>query len=136
MKVNSYVVGFLFDKQGNVALILKNRPDWQQGRLNGVGGRIEPGETPEEAMVREFREEAGATVTWRRFCRVYGEDYEVFYFSSQDPAAIRTMTDEQVGWYPLDNLPDSILPNLKWLLPLAAYPLVAAAEVHHPSPVC
>jgi 8-oxo-dGTP diphosphatase len=136
MRVNSYVVGFLFDKQGNVVLIRKNRPDWQKGRLNGVGGHIEPGETPEAAMVREFREEAGATVTWRYFCRVYGDGYEVFYFSSHDTADIRTMTDEEVGSYPLNNLPENILPNLKWLLPMAAYPLVITAEVHHSSPVC
>lgn len=96
--MKSYVVGFLFDGRGNVALIRKNRPDWQKGRLNGIGGHIEPGETPEEAIVREFREEAGATVTWRQFCRVYGDDYQVFYFSSHDPGDIHTMTDEEVRW--------------------------------------
>lgn len=52
------VVGFVF-RGKEVVLILKNRPDWQAGRLNGVGGRVEAGESPKEAMVREFKEETG-----------------------------------------------------------------------------
>ena len=113
------VVGFLFDGNGNVALIHKNRPDWQKGRLNGIGGKIEPGETPEEAIIREFEEEAGATVAWQQYCRVHGDDYQVFYFSSRDRVDIRTMTDEEVAWYPVSNLPSNALPNLAWLIPMA-----------------
>ena len=61
--MQEYVVGFLFDEDarryhktghGNVVLIEKNRPAWQAGRLNGVGGHIEIGETPDEAISREF----------------------------------------------------------------------------------
>ena len=49
-------VGFLTD---NVLLIEKNRPEWQAGRYNLPGGKIEEGETPEAAAVRELEEEAG-----------------------------------------------------------------------------
>lgn len=69
-----YVVGFLFDGQWeSVVLIRKSKPEWQRGKLNGVGGKIETfpieawvnpprherTETPQEAMAREFEEEAG-----------------------------------------------------------------------------
>ena len=38
------VVGFAFtEDRRSVILIRKNRPEWQAGRLNGVGGHIEPG---------------------------------------------------------------------------------------------
>jgi len=40
-------------------LILKDRPQWQSGRLNLPGGKIEPGETPEQAARRELMEETG-----------------------------------------------------------------------------
>jgi len=40
-------------------LTLKDRPEWQAGHLNLPGGRIEPGETPENAAIRELREETG-----------------------------------------------------------------------------
>lgn len=53
-----YVVGFLFSEdESRVLLVLKNRPAWQEGKLNGVGGKIEAGETPLQAMEREFKEE-------------------------------------------------------------------------------
>lgn len=61
--VPQYVLGFAFNpEQSRVALIKKNRPEWQAGILNGIGGHIEPGEEPHDAMVREFREEAGVYV--------------------------------------------------------------------------
>lgn len=53
-----YVLGFMFDPTlRKVLLVWKDRPTWQKGRLNGIGGHIEAGETPHEAMVREFEEE-------------------------------------------------------------------------------
>ena len=55
-----YVLGFMFNiNLTEVALIRKNRPAWQCGKLNGIGGHIEPGEDPATAMCREFTEEAG-----------------------------------------------------------------------------
>ena len=39
---------------GIVVLTHKNRPAWQAGKLNGVGGKIELLESPVAAMVREF----------------------------------------------------------------------------------
>lgn len=41
-----YVAGFMKDFSDNVALVRKNKPKWQAGRLNGVCGGIEDGETP------------------------------------------------------------------------------------------
>ena len=61
--VMKYVVGYCFDPYfEHVVLIEKARPEWQAGKLNGVGGKIEPKETPRRAMVREFQEEAGVYI--------------------------------------------------------------------------
>lgn len=50
----------LFDEPlQNVLLIRKNRPQWQAGKMNGVGGKVEPGETPQGAAPRELFEETG-----------------------------------------------------------------------------
>jgi 8-oxo-dGTP diphosphatase len=38
---------------------IKKANDMHQGRWNGLGGKLEPGETPEECAVREIREESG-----------------------------------------------------------------------------
>ena len=46
-QIKEYVAGFLFSRDGSLlALILKNKPDWQKGKLNAIGGKIEDGETP------------------------------------------------------------------------------------------
>lgn len=56
--MREYVLGFLTNPSlSRVLLIQKARPAWQFGLLNGVGGAIEPGETPEQAMIREYEEE-------------------------------------------------------------------------------
>lgn len=65
---DQYVLGFAFDKEfKHVLLVWKNRPRWQAGKLNGVGGKIEPGEAVRAAMVREFQEETGICTNLSEF---------------------------------------------------------------------
>lgn len=123
--MTEYVAGFYFDQTYDYVLLMrKNRPDWQSGRINGIGGHIEPGESPWNAMKREFREEAGLTVDhWDRFAIVSGEWGNVHFFrASGNPWNARSMTDELVDVWPMRALPlDELIPNLKFLLPLAAH---------------
>lgn len=67
----NYVLGFAMSRSGHVLMIEKKQgPSFNIGKLNGLGGKIEPGETPQEAMAREFREECGLStkpVDWQCF---------------------------------------------------------------------
>lgn len=123
----AYVVGFLLrNEDREVALIKKIKPDWMNGKLNGIGGKIEQGESPIVAMRREFKEEAGAEVrNWHNFL-TFNEPF-IAFFVSRDPAEVKTMEAEEVNWYPIDDIPymaykGSIIPNLEWLVPLARCP--------------
>lgn len=140
-----YVVGFALDKRRRVALILKNRPAWQSGRLNGIGGHVEPGETADEAIVREFREETGTEVRgWEQLVLMdFPGALITFYRAWVEPEVLdglRTTTDEEVFILQWNSpweieLPGSMIPNLEWLLPLAFYtadryePLLVTAHV-------
>lgn len=53
-----FVIGIAVSKD-NIVLIRKNRPEWQAGRINFPGGKIEINEKPEDCIVREFKEETG-----------------------------------------------------------------------------
>lgn len=41
---------------------IKKKNDMHAGKWNGLGGKLEPGETPEECAIREIMEESGLRV--------------------------------------------------------------------------
>lgn len=57
------------EKQGQYLMLYRNKKqnDINAGKWIGVGGKIEPGETPEIALLREVREETGLSLTDYRF---------------------------------------------------------------------
>jgi len=120
-----YVCGFLFsaDPPGHsrVLLIRKNRPAWQQGKLNGVGGKIEPTDaSPLAAMRREFREEAGLDIAeWEEILTLTAKDWHThFYRAFGEIDAARAMTDERLEIHPTSALLADTIPNLHWIIPL------------------
>jgi len=60
-----YVLCFL--TRGEQVLMLERRRPPNQGLWNGVGGHIEPGETPLQACLREVREETGFVLPTARY---------------------------------------------------------------------
>ena len=122
--MNTYVAGLLFDDVGtNVALITKNKPEWQKGKINAIGGKVEEHETFIEAMWREFEEETGVPVDeWFQFLILTGSDYEVRFFSCFDKdmlSKVTTKEDEEVFIYNPSNLPSNVIPNIRWIVPMA-----------------
>ena len=122
-----YVLGFMFSPDGNeVVLVKKNRPAGQNGRLNGVGGKVNSGEGYFEAMVREFEEEAGVhEENWTHYADMNGVDWNcrVFYSFSEKYLDAQTMTDEPIVVENVEyvNRLDSseAISNIKWLMNLA-----------------
>lgn len=122
-----YVVGFAFTpNKSHVVLIQKNRPDWQAGKLNGVGGHIEDGESPVQAMAREFKEETGVTTSaeqWSQAAKLQGPLFELFVYQTVSDLAhtATSITDEKVYVLPvnLNEFLASGVPNLAWLVAVA-----------------
>lgn len=119
----TYVAGFLFDEAcKQVLLIEKQKPDWQRGLLNAIGGKVEPGERPTEAMVREFQEETGMNILkWRYFCNLSGDGWMVHFFcTTGDLSQAKQIESEPLCIVTISEISSTpIIPNLNWLIPLA-----------------
>jgi 8-oxo-dGTP diphosphatase len=101
-KAKLYCLGFMFSADSSrVALIRKATPAWQAGKLNGVGGKAEIGESAATAMAREFFEETGVSTradSWELFARMGSPHFEVHVFRCFDDQvdSCRTLTHEEV----------------------------------------
>ncbi len=98
-------------RDGEVLLIYKKR-GLGAGKINGPGGRIEPGETPVEAAIRETREEVGVDVdrpvehARLHFAFRDGYTLTVYVFVSRRFSGAARETDEAVPfWVSLDAIP-------------------------------
>jgi 8-oxo-dGTP diphosphatase len=131
-KHQQYVVGFMFSQDRRfVALIRKARPEWQKGKLNGIGGKLEEGETGWTAMAREFQEETGCKTKgsdWHYYAVMSGTNddgnsFECHCFTMLgDVGRIRTVDEDEpvLAIYARSILTMSdLIDNLAWLILLA-----------------
>lgn len=139
MTEQAYTLGFAFDgAQRNVLLVEKKKPAWQAGKLNGIGGKIEPtvDVTLEDAMAREWDEECnrpGLAVVhpeWRWFGSILVDNgATVQLFKAVIPSVMlharngiandvgeiiskHTVTDVMAGVV-------GSIPNVRWLIAMA-----------------
>lgn len=147
LEIKQYVAGFAFHDYPDgtdVLLIEKARPAWQKGFLNGVGGSVEDGETPVEAMRREFREEASLVTLpgeWVHCIHLeafgggaegYSECVVDFFRMELDDVRrekVLQATDEVLWWVPVcDMWSEPVIPNLRWLVPLCRGGVITVRE--------
>jgi 8-oxo-dGTP diphosphatase len=98
-------------REGHVLLIRKKR-GLGAGKINGPGGKLEPGESPLEGALREVREEVGVTPEGVRLCGensfqfVDGYSIHVHVFSATGCEGEPVETDEAVPlWAPVERIP-------------------------------
>lgn len=91
--MKNYVAGFVFlnESHEGVLLVEKLKPDFMVGKLNGIGGEIDPDEMPMQAMVREFDEETEIQLPggWSEFACIRRPSAVIHCFRIQhQPAAL------------------------------------------------
>jgi len=100
----------IWDPAGRALLL--HRPDMDAWNL--PGGRVEAGESPWEACIREVREETGLIVRVERLTGVYAKPHKdeiVLNFDCVITGGRLRSTDEAdaARYFPLDALPDTLL---------------------------
>ena len=94
----------------------KKKDDPNEGKWIGVGGKFEPGETPDECMLREVREETGLAPASYHFCGVIHfvsdtwEDEDMYLYraevSGAQAEALPACSEGQLRWIPEGELMD------------------------------
>ena len=77
---------------GHTLMLFRNRKvnDIHEGKWNGLGGKFEAGETPEECVIREVLEESGLAIQNPKYCGLLvftnfkANDWYVFVFTATE----------------------------------------------------
>jgi 8-oxo-dGTP diphosphatase len=106
------VATLMFVQQGTRVLLIRKKRGLGAGKINGPGGRIEPGETPMECAIRETHEELcitplGVQAAGELFFhaedmpRIHG-----YVFTASDYTGTPAETDEAIPmWTETDKIP-------------------------------
>lgn len=126
-----YCLGLAF-RDDDVLLMVKDHPEWQKGKLNGIGGHLERNEGFNEAMIREFKEETGVNTKfddWKFFQRLTITDKDenehiIFCLVLRPDFSLPTVfverNNEAVQWFDLYDLNiHNTVEHLPWIIQLA-----------------
>lgn len=124
--MEKFTLGFIFNTdQTKVLLIHKLKPDWQSGKINGIGGKIELDESAEDCITRECREESSLLIEppeWVKFALLEQTEGNVAVFTARflgDMSTAVKNDHEDIEWFDVSGLPENVLSNLIWLIPMA-----------------
>ena len=109
-----YTVLCYLKKDNQYLFMLRNKEknDLNEGKWIGIGGHIEPGETKEEALIREVKEETGFTInsfSYRGEILFINNDYQeiMYIFTSDDFTGEMIECDEgELSWIDKDKILD------------------------------
>ncbi|MDR2524393.1 MAG: 8-oxo-dGTP diphosphatase [Candidatus Nomurabacteria bacterium] len=112
-------------RHGDKVMLAEKQRKVGAGKYNGYGGKLEAGEMPELAMLRETREEICVTPTVYKklaeilFCNPDDERIRMHTFVATEWDGKPTATDEmkKLEWFQIDKIPyDKLMPcDYKWI---------------------
>lgn len=121
--MQKYVVAFVFNTDfTSVLLMHKNRPAWQDGLVNGLGGKVNDGEDTFATVSREVEEESGLQISkdsWVKVGKVHSGSFTMDVFGHRyegDMNDAVTKEDEPIEWFKVSELPSNIIENVPWLV--------------------
>ena len=116
----------VFVFRGDEILLINKKTGLGKGKVNGPGGKVDPGETPEQAAIRECREELHITVSDLEYCGehrfqfVDGYSIHVHVYRTWAFEGEPTETREaEPLWTPVDAIPyDRMWEDDRYWLPM------------------
>ena len=114
-KTIEVVAAVIFDAQGRIFATQRGYGEWKDW-WEFPGGKIEPGETPQQALKREIREELDADIEVGELLRTIDYDYPAFHltmhcFKCRLPNNHLTLLEHEAAKW----LTPSALRSVRWL---------------------
>ena len=114
MKQIEVVAAVIFDAQGRIFATQRGYGEWKDW-WEFPGGKIEPGETPQQALKREIREELDAEIEVGELIRTIDYNYPQFHltmhcFLCRLEGEVKLLEHEAAKWLAPDELH-----SVKWL---------------------
>jgi len=96
------VANIFFVNEGKILILKRNSSGKNFGKFNLPGGKIDSGETPLMAALRELKEETGIKIDYANFFRKTIKDdkiiYHFFYFSEKRPEVYLNNEHSSYKW--------------------------------------
>ena len=115
MKTIEVVAAVIFDEQGRIFATQRGYGEWKDW-WEFPGGKMEAGETPQEALKREIREELDAEIEVGELLRTIDYDYPTFHLTMRcfkcklSESHVTLLEHEAAKW-----LAPSELHSVQWL---------------------
>lgn len=115
MNTIKVVAAVIHDNEGRVFVTQRGYGD-MKGGWEFPGGKIEQGETPEQALVREIKEELDTTITVERLITTVEWDYPKFHLTMNcyichiEQGSLTLKEHQAAKW-----LPKHLLNTINWL---------------------
>ena len=109
IRVVAAVICDSFEKKQKIFATAKGYGEFK-GRWEFPGGKVEPGETPQQALVREIREELATKIRVGDLIAVIEYDYPAFHLSMDcfwcevAEGELKLLEAEDARWLPKDKL--------------------------------
>ena len=100
------VVAAVIEREGRILICQRRRGDRFELKWEFPGGKVQPGETPKQALIRELHEELGVTAqvgpeihrTRHRYAELSRELELAFYSTALGPEPMKNLAFEQIIW--------------------------------------
>ena len=111
-KVQMTTLGYIETRESYLMLHrVKKEQDVNEGKWIGIGGKFEYGESPEECMIREAKEETGLAVTSMKFrgiltfiCDKQDPEYICLYTIDGFSGQLKECDEGELLWVPKDEI--------------------------------
>ncbi len=113
----------ILQKENKILLLKRHQTGYQDGNFSLIAGHLEPGESFQQAIIREAAEEAGIQIDVSQILQIHiqhrksvedgSERVDAYFLVENWQGEIRNMEPQKCSdleWFEVNHLPENIIP--------------------------